>query len=113
MRERPKAEVTVMKGGDPTELTVQEIDNSRGNQGHRGDARHSPEAKAGGAQAKFYRVTRGGRVLDSSGQRIELKAMKEIDNLNYDIAKLKIQGIKLEEIKAEDRTIGGFAVDMS
>ena len=62
-----------------------------------------PEALAAVPQARWFRVVKGGYVLDG-GFRTMLKPGKEINDLNYSIRNLQRQGIVLEEITAQDRT---------
>lgn len=57
--------------------------------------------KAGvGPRPKRYRVLNGGHIT-WNGNRTVMRAGKEIDSLNYDVTKLRQQGIKLEEIIPE------------
>lgn len=56
------------------------------------------------AQVKYFRVVRGGYILDRGGYRTMLREGKEISNLNYDIRRLQQQGIKLQAITPEERT---------
>ena len=73
--------------------------------------RPNAEKEKAAPKPKYYRVTKGGRVLDpASHLRCEIRVGKELDDLNYQIPKLVAQGIQLEEIKAEDRAIGGFTI---
>lgn len=58
----------------------------------------------GGKPTKYYRIENGGNVLDKNGYRTRLHPGKEIDDLNYNIDRLRKQGIKLTEITAEERT---------
>ena len=46
---------------------------------------------------KSWRVKNGGRIL-SKGGITELKPGKVVDERNYDIEQLRIQGIELEEV---------------
>jgi len=61
-----------------------------------------PEVKV----PRVFRVKEDKRAL-VNGYRTILRAGKEIDTLNYDIRRLQSQGVKLEEIKPEDRA-GAF-----
>lgn len=46
---------------------------------------------------RWYRVTKGGVVLDTNGFRTRLNPGKELNTLNYNVRKLLQQGIMLEE----------------
>lgn len=114
MRQRPESAiqkaVQVLDGTPPEMLKEQQPSTSDGV--HLGDARRPDKKKEASIPArKFYRVTKGGRVLDPlSGVRVEIKVGKELDNVNYKIPQLLAQGVQLEEITDEQRTIGGFSL---
>jgi hypothetical protein len=73
--------------------------------------RYNAEKEKAAPKPRYYRVTKGGRVLDPASKlRCEIRVGKELDDLNYRIEMLTAQGIQLEEIKEEDRAIGGFAI---
>lgn len=63
----------------------------------------NPDAVAAVPKARWFRVVKGGYVLDG-GFRTMLKPGKEINDLNYTIRNLQRQGIVLEEITEQDRT---------
>ena len=78
---------------------------------HKGAMRPDAEKEAAAPKPHYYRVTKGGRVLDpASGLRCEIRIGKELDDINYKIPMLISQGVKLEEIKEEERSIGGFTI---
>ena len=53
-----------------------------------------------GPKPKRYRVVNGGSIVQN-GCRTPLRAGKEVSNTTYDIAALRRQGIKLEELADE------------
>jgi hypothetical protein len=68
--------------------------------------RNPPQA-AKGPEVEYFRVTRGGYVQSPGGVRSQLREGKEIDSLNYDPARLRQQGIRLERIRPEERASFG------
>lgn len=69
--------------------------------------RDDPEAEAEAPKAKWYRVIRGGIVLDG-GFRARLKEGKEINSLNYNIRRLQQQGIVLQEFDPSNEPVSMF-----
>lgn len=64
----------------------------------------NPPQAVKGPPVEYYRITRGGYVQSPGGVRSQLREGKEIDSLNYDPARLRQQGIRLEKIRPEDRS---------
>ncbi len=101
---KPEEDLTVLKDGEvpevapPAYTTDSEVvaDAKEKNKPRKADAPPPIERK-------WWRVTRGGYVLDKAGYRTKMREGKELDNLNYDIKRLKSQGIRLEEIPPEER----------
>lgn len=70
-----------------------------------------PEKPVEVKPVKVYRVTRGGYAL-VNGYRTRIHEGKEVDELNFDVARLKAQGIQLTEIPASERmTAIGSSLD--
>ncbi len=69
------------------------------------DATHrNPAPPREAATARFFRVVRGGYFTAPGGAgRSQLREGKIIDDLNYPVASLQQQGIRLEEIAAHER----------
>lgn len=67
----------------------------------------NPPTPAKGPPVEYFRVVRGGYVQSPGGVRSQLREGKEIDSLNYDPARLRQQGIRLERIQPEDRSSFG------
>lgn len=59
------------------------------------------EAVAKEKPIRRFRVVQGGVVL-TNGYRTRLHVGKEIDDRNYDIRRLCLQGVRLEEITGQD-----------
>lgn len=57
-----------------------------------------PEEIIEAPRAKRYTVTHGGLISDPSGFRVRMHEGKVVDDHNYDIARLRKQGIKLEPL---------------
>jgi hypothetical protein len=69
----------------------------------------NPPVAAKGPKVEYFRVTRGGFVQSPGGVRSMLREGKEIDTLNYDVNRLRQQGIRMERIQPEERTsVGGI-----
>jgi len=66
-----------------------------------------PDAEAEAPKPKWYRVIKGGIVLDG-GFRARLKEGKEINSLNYNIRRLQQQGIMLQEFDPADEPVSMF-----
>lgn len=69
--------------------------------------RDDPDAEAEAPKPKWYRVIKGGIVLDG-GFRARLKEGKEINSLNYNIRRLQQQGIMLQEFDPADEPVSMF-----
>ena len=52
-------------------------------------------------KVRRYRVLNGGTIVDK-GMRMTLRAGKELDERTYDVATLKRQGIRLEELRDDE-----------
>ena len=50
-------------------------------------------------EKRLYRVLKGGMALMPTGMRTLIKEGKVIDNLNYDVRRLQMQGIRLERLE--------------
>ena len=61
----------------------------------------NPEPREEATPPKRYRVLGDKMFMDRHGYRAKMREGKEIDSHNYDIAALRRQGIKLEEIPDE------------
>ena len=69
-----------------------------------GDATKKVEATVEAPPVKKYVVVRGGAVL-CNGHRTTIKEGKILDSLNYDIAHLQRQGIRLQRAETADLPI--------
>lgn len=58
------------------------------------------------AVKKFYRVTRGGMVRAETGHRTRMHDGKIVDTANYNIERLRQQGITMEEVDEKESRFG-------
>lgn len=69
---------------------------------HTGEAKALSQEKPS-PELEYYRVEEDRHIAGAGGFRSKLKAGKEIDSGQYNIKKLRSQGVKLTRISAEDR----------
>ena len=70
------------------------------------EAEKDDEPKPPAAVKKFYRITRGGMVRAETGHRTRMHDGKIVDTANYNLERLRQQGIKMEEVSEEDSLLG-------
>lgn len=90
---------------DPEQLPVKHVDLSR--DGSERELNKPIQAREVNAPVQKFLVTRGGTVVGTAG-RTTLREGKIVDTLNYDVNKLKQQGILLRPLSADEATSGAY-----
>jgi len=98
-----KEHVTVLAAGEPAERRLPPVSPNDAAVVADATANNDPDREASVPPPKYYRVVKGGMVLEN-GFRTRMTEGKELDSLNYDIRRLQQQGIRVEEIQAADRS---------
>jgi hypothetical protein len=109
--EKKDEHLETLSSGEPPEGELSYATESR----KKGDATTKKVAETAAEEVpptppRAFRVVRGGKIL-ARGYRTKLREGKIIDDLNYDIAQLKQQGILLEEVNPKERVTAGSVLD--
>lgn len=94
-------QVEVLRHGGPDEVKLQPIVNDAPVRANALD-RNGDVDESQMRRVRRFRVERGGSFLDPGGYRTRVPVGKEIDELNYDIRRLRTSGIQVVDITNEE-----------